>query len=154
MADRQAMALVADDMMVSVGGKITLNGIYTGYITILSDPSPVSQLVVMFLMEGDRDDPLTSLTIEVTAPGNTPVRQEFASAPAPNFQGFPEAKKWVARFPVVLSQIMLKPGRMSAKITDEKGEMSVSLPWIVTATQMQELQRSGPVLSRTLDNSY
>jgi hypothetical protein len=60
-------------VLYAFNGKAHLQGIYTGDIFINSDPSFVGQLIFLFIVETDSEDPFHTLTLEVTIPGNAPV---------------------------------------------------------------------------------
>jgi hypothetical protein len=136
MNPRQAMGIVADDLLYSLSGKMVLSGMYSGHITIPADLTPIGQLAILFLVEGDRDDPLRSVAAEVTLPGSTPIRQEYPMPPAGDFTGTVAATKWFAKLPFLLAAPMLRPGRIDAKIIHDSGEISVSLPWIITTATL------------------
>jgi hypothetical protein len=128
MNDRQATILVSDDFLVSLTGKFTIIGIYTGDIGIFSDPSPALQLVCLFIVECDIGDPFQKLTFEIQIPGEQEPRrisQTIITPPA-----IPGRSRWILRIPIPLTNVLLKPGQLRGKVIHEKGEIDVGGPWI------------------------
>jgi hypothetical protein len=133
MIPRNAMVIVSDDLRVEATGKYTIVGVYTGNIGIPSEPFVTSQLVFTFLIETDVSDPLSSLTVQVTLPGNPPVRLEPPIIAADRLPEIPrEAKRWFYRIPLFIQPAILRTGFAEAKVIHEKGEMVVGGVPIIT----------------------
>jgi hypothetical protein len=73
---RQAILLVADEIFYNLHGKAILHGIYHSDLTMHEPSVVVPQLIFFFIGESDITDPFRSVTVEVTLPGNEPVRQQ------------------------------------------------------------------------------
>jgi hypothetical protein len=110
---------------------------YTGSIAIPVDEWFTPQLVFLFLVTTDLNEPFQSLACQVTLPGAEPFT---LNAPTPNDPVDPEllklgARRRIYRIPMVLSRPVLRPGRIESKIIHEKGEFSpIGMPFIVKAT--------------------
>jgi hypothetical protein len=132
MADRQVSLLLADDLLWSMNGKVTMIGIYGGDITIQADSMAVPQLVFLFSAETDITDPFQLFTLHIQLAGEIPV---IVPIPMGSPPGTLDAQRtrWIVRWPYLLSQATLRPGRIVAKIIHEKGELVATAPWIVRA---------------------
>jgi hypothetical protein len=128
---RQASLLVADEIYYNLYGKAILQGIYSGDLTIPVDPSASPQLIFYFMMEADIAEPFKSLAVEVTLPGNQPIRN-FVPVMPPEFIKSVSAGRTRAyyRHPLLLQAPVLHPGKIEAKIIHESGEIEVIAPWI------------------------
>ncbi len=128
MITRTASVIVCDEMLVSLTGKLTIAGLYTGDIGIASDPGTTQQLVFLFVVEGPIEDPVRTLEVEVTLPGEKAIRMPVAVT-IPD-QVPPGRRNWTIRWPVLMIQPTLRPGRISAKVIHDKGEIEVATPWV------------------------
>jgi len=134
MAPRQALMLVADEIYYNLQGKAILQGIYTTDLIIPTDPTPVRQLLLFFVIETDLSEPFTSLNVEITLPGSTPVRNAVF-VPPPQFlatlqQTQPGRTRFFVRHPVLIQNPILRPGLIEAKVIHESGEIAVTGQWI------------------------
>jgi hypothetical protein len=129
MSPPQAMVLVADEVLYTMFGKVYLNGVFTGDITIFADPTVATQLIFMFFLETDIDEPFTSLALQVTLPGNSPVQVEVPVVPPPSPRPHGRTRQFY-RWPLVIQTPTLRPGRIEAKAIHDKGEIVASAPWI------------------------
>src|SRR5437867_2225769 len=68
---RQATVIVSDELTSSLTGKLHILGAYTGDIIIAADPTSVGQLVFLFIMESDPDDPFKKIELRVELPGGS-----------------------------------------------------------------------------------
>jgi hypothetical protein len=132
MIERRATVLVADELLVSLNGKFNLLGMYAADILIPANPTTAAQLVFLFLIETDVEDPFRSLTLEVSLPGSTPNRLEVG--PLPTVSVLPGRRQWNIRWPFLIPLPVLRPGHIEAKVVHEKGELIASAPWISIAT--------------------
>lgn len=131
---RQATVLVSDDLLVSLNGKLTIVGVYTGDILIPSEPLSLPQLVFLFVIEGTADDLPRTLTLEVCLPGGRPMQYPIAVPPT-GLQIAEGRKRWILKMPFPISPAVLRSGRIEAKVIHEKGEILVRAPWVVTPSQ-------------------
>jgi hypothetical protein len=134
MAERQAFLMVADEIYFNLYGKATLQGIYQTDLGIAVDPSIIAQLIFFFVMEADVIDAFHSLAVEVTLPGSDPIRNEVAIFPpditAAAMAATPERTRVTYRHPMLIPTPKLRPGKILAKVIHEKGEITVTAPWI------------------------
>lgn len=138
MTIRQAAVLVADEIYFNLHGKAILQGIYNTDMLIASDETRAPQLVFYFMIETDLSEPFQSLSVQITLPGNDPIRQPVF-VPPPQFlaaqvQANPARSRWYTRHPVLIPAPVLRPGRIEAKVIHESGEIIVVTPWIVNPT--------------------
>jgi hypothetical protein len=129
MNDRQASILICDDLLISVGGKMLLLGVYNSDIVINADEATIAQLVVLFQLETSVHDPFLSAIVEVKLPGAEPVR---ASVPMPqSAPPSPDRTRLTIRWPVTIQQAILRPGRIETKVIHERGEILSGNQWVV-----------------------
>lgn len=126
----QVSTLVCDEALVSLNGKLTLGGIYTGDIGIPGSEHTAPQLVFIFLIEGDEADYSSMLSLEVKLPGEHPRSSAIPVPPVP-----PGRSRWTFRWPFLLASTTLRPGLIEAKIVSEKGEVSATAPRIVDTSR-------------------
>lgn len=129
---RQASVLVSDDLYVSLIGKFIINGLFTTDIVIPIDPTIAVQLVFLFQIETDIDDPFEKLQLQVTLPGQPPTTADIQLAPFIPAAG---RTRWLLHWPLLVRQAVLRPGRIEAKVIHERGEILTTTPWISLATQ-------------------
>jgi hypothetical protein len=133
MGERQAVILVSDDLLISLSGKLTALGIYTGDIAIQTTPAAVSQLAALFVIECDAADPFQSLTLEVLLPGEAePRKLPYAVLRPPPPQG---RTKLIYRVPFLLQNLRLMPGQIKARVIHERGSIDLSGPWVTLVGQ-------------------
>jgi hypothetical protein len=127
---RQAALLVADEIYYNLVGKAILHGIYHSDLLIPTEPSIAPQLLFYFMMETDLSDSFKSLAVEVTLPGNAPVRQPVPiTFPIPTAQHEGRARLFY-RHPMLIQAPTLRQGRIIVKVIHESGEIIVGAPWI------------------------
>jgi len=138
MIPRHASLFICDEILFSLTGKFNLLGAYTSDLTIPNDPTVGAQLVFYFVIETDVSDPYKSLRIEVTLPETAPIVQAIPVVPqiAPIL---PDRPRWTMRWPLLIPQPVLHPGRIVAKVIHEKGELIAGAPWIVLTGQPKEV---------------
>lgn len=133
---RQAALLVADEIYYNLYGKAILQGIYHSDLVIPINPSTAPQLLFYFMMETDVADPFRSLAVEITLPGNPPVRnQVLVTFPIPP-AAVQERTRLFYRHPLLIQAPILRPGHIEAKVIHEGGEISVGSPWITPVPVM------------------
>jgi hypothetical protein len=123
--------IVADDLLVSLTGKLSILGTYTGDIVVASDPMSVAQIVFLFNIEGHKNDLPRSLTLEVTLPGEQPRRLPI-QAPGPDAQFLPGRTHWTIKMPFLFAPAILRQGKITTKVLHEGGEIEATGTWIVT----------------------
>jgi len=129
---RQAFVIVCDDLLVSLSGKMTVIGVYTNDLGIPSEEHRVNQLVFLFIIEGDLNDPLKSLKVRVKMPSGSSGEGEIL-VPSDAFPDAPGRKRWIARLPLVMPFPILTPGKIEATVIHDQGEIEVVTPWIVSS---------------------
>jgi hypothetical protein len=129
---RQASLLIADEIYYNLYGKAILQGIYGGDLTIAADPSVSPQLIFYFMGETDISEPFQSMAVEVTLPGNPPVRSFVPVMPPEFIKSISVGRtRLYYKHPLLIQTPVLRPGKIDAKIIHESGEISVGTPWIV-----------------------
>jgi hypothetical protein len=128
-----ANMLVCDDVLVSVSGKFNLLGVYSTDIGVPKDGQIAPQLVFFFMLEGDLSERPHFVSLEVSFPGGN---SRSITVPAQVPQGPAHGRtKWFARIPFLVQQVMLRPGKIEAKVRYDGQELAVAGPWIVAAHQ-------------------
>jgi hypothetical protein len=141
MTARQATILVSDEVTYSLSGKLNIFGTYTADIQIFDDPTPAVQLVFLFIIETDPNDPYQSLELEIALPGMQKNRMAIpVSRLVPSHS---DKMRWCLKYPFLVVSPLLRPGPIEAKIIHEKGEISVAGPTIVLRP------RTGPMVAVT-----
>jgi hypothetical protein len=128
MIERTAFVILSDDLNTSFNGKLNIIGAYTQDIAITTDPFRANQLLFVFRVETDIDDPLQSLSVEITFPGQRPVINIIPLPPNP--PKTPNRTKQALTFTIPIVYIDLRPGKIDVKLIHEKGTIDVLAPWI------------------------
>jgi hypothetical protein len=136
---RYATVLVSEDFWISLVGKFTIQNLFTTDIIIPSEPFVANQLVFLFSLEADMEDPFQQVTLEVTFPHQPPRKLEV---PLPPFIPMPDRTRWVLRWPFLIQNAVLQQGRIDAKVIHEKGELVTAAPWISLGQQAPPVQPS------------
>ncbi len=131
---RQATLIIADEIYYNLHGKAILQGIYNSDLAIPSDPSKAPQLIFYFIIETDIAEPFQSLAVEVSLPGETPIRN-FVFVPPPQFisaqaQATPSRIRFSVRHPMLITAPTLRVGRIDSKVIHEAGEILLTPQWI------------------------
>src|SRR5262249_15936955 len=129
---RQANVLVCDELYVTLTGKLTAMGIYTGDIIVPAPGVVVPHLIFLFLVETTSDDLFESIMLEATLPDHHPVR---SSIPVPQFVFSEGRTRWGAKYPLLVQQPRLFPGRIIAKLIHDKREIIAFAQWIAIPPQ-------------------
>lgn len=130
MKEWKATSFICDEVMHSLTGKIFVQGMYTGDISIPSDEFTVSQLVFFFLIDGPAEDLFKSIALEVLLPGQSPARMQIPlSLPA---QRDPLRTRISIKTPFLILQPVLRPGRIETRVVHDKGEIDAGGQWIIT----------------------
>ncbi|SRR6266851_3317496 len=126
---RQATVIVSDEMTSSLTGKLHILGAYTGDIVIAADPTFVGQLVFLFIMESDPDDPFKKVELRVELPGGSTAGIQV---PVQMFMPSPSDQiRWTLRYPLLFQNAALRPGPITAKVIHDKGEILAAAPFII-----------------------
>ena len=126
---RQASVIAADEATYSVSGKINIFGIYVTDLSIPTDPTFASQLVFIFFIETEPDDPFQKLELHVELPGG-----DMRHVPLfiPNLRpGMADSIRWSLKYPLFFQNPILRPGAVIATVIHEKGILSPAAPYIV-----------------------
>jgi hypothetical protein len=130
MIERTAVVLISDELTFSMNGKFNILGMYTGDIFIPADPTPVAQLVFLFVIETAPDDPYQSLVLEIALPdggGGTKVQIAMQQLVLTHS----DQRRWILRQPVLVQNAILRPGPIEAKVIHERGEITPATPSIL-----------------------
>jgi len=145
MSERQASLLVCDDLLFSINGKWNLLGIYTSAdISILTESATIPQIIFLFMIESDVDDPFEKISVEVTLPGQPPALAEMPASALPSSPPPPGRTRQLYKLPLFIQGAILNPGRVDAKVVHEKGEIAVAGPWITLAPKAQSAPSVAP----------
>ena len=128
MSDRLASMFICDEVLVSLNGKYTVSGLYTGDIAIPSEQTILGQLVVMFHVETDVTKPFRRLALQVSFPGELLRTQEMLTSPFPAVP--PDRNRVTFRMPFLIPQPVLRPGPIETKVLHEDGELPAGKQWI------------------------
>jgi hypothetical protein len=126
---RQAVVIAADEALISVSGKLNVLGIYATDINIPTDPMVVGQLVFLFVVETNPDEPFQKLELRIDLPSG-----DFRQLPV-NLStlrdGQADKVRWSLKFPVLFQNAILKPGPIVATVIHEGGMLLPAAPYIV-----------------------
>ncbi len=137
MSGRQASVFVCDELLISLTGKFNALGIYTGDIVIPNEIT-AHQIVFVFQIEFDIDDPMSSAVLEVKFPGEENPRQlAVPVGPVTSVEG---RSRWIIRWPFPVQMVHLRPGRISTKVIHDKGEIDTTGIWIISLAPQSSLQ--------------
>ncbi|MBN9039838.1 MAG: hypothetical protein J0H38_01005 [Rhizobiales bacterium] len=130
MNERKASVIVCDEFTWSLTGKANFFGVYVQDIVIPIPEVTINQMVFFFSVETDANDPFKQVELKVEFPGSPPFTQPIAmdALPMPPPAG---RTKITYRFPIMLQQRVLRPGRIATSVIHERGELSAGGVWIV-----------------------
>jgi hypothetical protein len=115
--------------MLSISGKTTILGIYSTDINIGIEPTVPNQLVFIFILEADADDPFQEITLRIDLPGGDFREQQVALQRLTDGQA--DKVRWRLHYPLLFQNPILRAGPILAKVTHEKGELTPAAPFIV-----------------------
>jgi hypothetical protein len=128
---RTASVIVCDDILFGLTGKIFLNGVYTSDITIPGDQLSLNQLVFYFTIETPKSKPFKRIILNVTPP-YTPAAQYDVPiesvAPIVN----QDRPKMILRAPLLMQQLVLRPGKIETMVITESEELDAGGIWITS----------------------
>jgi hypothetical protein len=108
-----------------------LQGVYTGDITIPGDGLSLPQLVFYFTVETAKKDPLKSVTLKVIPPGMPAAQFEIPIQSLPQIHN-PDRPKMMLRAPLLIQQILLRPGKIETTVITEAGELDAGGIWVTS----------------------
>jgi hypothetical protein len=120
---------VADEVLVSMSGKLTIAGFYTGDIAIPTAPLYVPQLVFIFFIRGEAEDVVHSLRMKLTLPGETERIMPIPLAPEGTVVP-PGRSRWFIRTPFLIQNISLNPGEVKTAVLIEDNEVDSGSLWV------------------------
>jgi hypothetical protein len=131
MTERTAFVTVADDIYTSYNGKLNIIGAYTQDIAIVSDPFKANQLLFVFRVETAIDDPIQTLSVEITFPGRKSLVTAMTLPQTP--PSLPGRTRQALTFTIPAVYVDLRPGKIDVKVIHERGSIDVLAPWISMA---------------------
>jgi len=138
MTQRQALIFVCDELLISLNGKYTVAGLYTGDIVVPQIPAQLPQLVIMFEITTTVDNPFKTLILQVSIPGESVPRRLDLSPTVQSALTLPTRSMLMYRFPFLIQSVKIQQsGPIEAMIIHEDGELSAGQQWIVTIAEAQ-----------------
>jgi hypothetical protein len=128
---RTASVLVCDEILFNITGKAFLQGIYPIDITIPGDELVMNQLVFYFSAETDKKKPFKTVALKVVLPGEKPTQIDVPFA-APLSSSNTDRPKMVLRAPLLVQQMVLRPGKIETKVITESEELDAGGIWITS----------------------
>ena len=130
-----ASVLVADDLLYSVSGKITITGAYPNDIMIFGEENHATQIVFLFHVEGTQAELPRNFRFEIALPGEPPRIKE---SPVPIGWQVPEGReKWVVTMPIQITGAILRLGKIEARVVivgeTEEETIEIAAPSIISA---------------------
>ena len=126
---REASVIVCDDVRTEMTGKLIVIGVYTTDIAIFSDEQMSPQLQFLFYAECDHSDPFKSIKFEVQLPGEKPAFVETANLPPPPPITSGRSRSYIRQL-LTVAPATLRPGKITARVVHDRGEIPVSAGWI------------------------
>ena len=128
---RTASVIVCDDILFGLTGKAFLQGVYVSDITIHGNALAVPQLVFYFTIETSKEKPFKKITLKVVPFGTAPTQLDIPIELV--FQSTnPARPKMVVRAPVLVQQIMLRPGKIETTVITESEELDAGGIWVMS----------------------
>jgi len=128
---RTASVIVCDEILFSLTGKGFLQGVYTSDITIPSTELIVAQLVFFFSVETAKENPFKKIILKVTPPKTPATELEVPLATIPQIFN-PNRPKMIVRVPMIIQQVVLRPGKIETKVITEGDELDAGGIWITS----------------------
>ena len=129
---RTASVIVCDDILFGLTGKAYLHGVYTSDITIPGDELNLNQLVFYFTAETAKEKPFKKITLRVVPPGMPPAQFQM-----PSIEAIPQIAnharpKMIVRAPLLMQQLVLRPGKIETTVITESEELDAGGIWITS----------------------
>jgi hypothetical protein len=129
---RRASVMVCDEILFGLTGKVYLQGVYTADITIPGGELHVNQLIFYFTAETSKEKPFKKITLKVVAPEMPPAQFEL-----PTVEVLPQIAndarpKMIMRAPLLMQQLVLKPGKIETTVITESEELDAGGIWVVS----------------------
>jgi hypothetical protein len=131
MISRTASVLVCDEILFALNGKAFLQGVYTGDITIPGSELALPQLVFYFSAETSKEQPFKKLTLKVVLPEMPPALFEIEIESTPQAIN-PDRPKMRLRAPLLIQQVILRPGKIETSVITEAEELDAGGIWIMS----------------------
>lgn len=141
MTERQVSFLVCDELLVSLNGKLFLQGVYTGEIAIATDEAKLSQLILLLQISTPLEKPFRQLQLIVSLPGEESPRTVDLMPMLPMVMSLPGRTMVGYKLPVPIAFPSLKAGPIEVRIVHEEGEIVVGRQWVLGPNQAQEVQK-------------
>jgi hypothetical protein len=126
---RQATVIVADDATYSLSGKLNIIGAYATDITIPNIPTVATQLVFVFIVETEPDDPYKHLAVRVELPSGDARQLQL---PLHTFvSGEADKIRWCVKYPMLFQAPILTPGPIVTSAIHENGMILTAAPVII-----------------------
>jgi hypothetical protein len=129
--ERRASVIVCDEILFALTGKVFLQGVYSSDITIPGQEISLPQLVFYFTAETSKENPFKKMTLRVVPPDTPPAQLEIPIETIPQAIN-PDRPKMILRAPIVLQQILLKPGKIETTVITEGEELDAGGIWIMS----------------------
>lgn len=134
MAHRQVSFFVCDEVLISLNGKYTISGMYTGDIVIPNNGVTLPQFVVMFEIAASIDSLYKQIILQVSIPGEAIPRQsDITALVLPSLKFIPKGRETIMiRYPLLIQSPTLSSGPIEVKLIHELGELLAGRHWVVT----------------------
>jgi hypothetical protein len=127
---RTASVIVCDDILFGLTGKGFLQGVYAGDITIHGNALAIPQLVFYFTAETPKERPFKKMTLKVVPFGTAATELDLPIESIPQSMN-PTRPKMIVRAPVLVQQIMLRPGKIETTVITESEELDAGGIWVM-----------------------
>lgn len=129
--ERRASVIVCDDILFGLTGKVFLQGVYTTDITIPGGEISLPQLAFYFTAETSKKNPFKKMVLRVIPPGMPPTHFEVPIEAVQQTVN-PDRPKTIVRAPLLMQQILLKPGKIETSVITEFEELDAGGVWIMS----------------------
>jgi hypothetical protein len=136
--ERRAYVLACDEVLFSITGKAYLNGVYTGDITIPGDELILGQLVFFFTAETRKENPFRKVILKTFLPDGTSSELEIPISTLPQPLN-PNRPKMMLRAPLLVQQVVLRPGKIETKVITESEELDAGGIWVTSVAKSPSL---------------
>jgi hypothetical protein len=130
-AERRASVIVCDEVLFALTGKVFLQGVYPSDITIFGQEISYPQLVFYFTAETSKEYPFKKMTLKVVPPGMPPALLDVPIETIPQTRN-PDRPKMVIRAPILIQQILLRPGKIETAVITEVEELDAGGMWVAS----------------------
>jgi hypothetical protein len=131
--ERRAFVIVCDEFLFSITNKTYLNGIYATDITIPGDELMLNQLVFYFTVETPKEKPLSTIILRAVPPGGKIAELEINVQAIPQILN-PGRQKIILRAPLLVQQILVRPGKIQTTVIADGEELDAGGIWITSVS--------------------